>query len=130
MKTFWFSALVITMTMTANPPADAAESAPVDFTYQGFDDDHDPQGTKFKVKVNSSKPISQVDIQFTYFDKGGKKLGEETYAWQNVVKGKKNPIEAGKTYETDRGPYHDGAAKAEAKLLRVIFADGSRWNAK
>ena len=108
----------------------AADKPPVAFTYLGFDDAADPQGTRLRFEIAGKTAVSQVDVEFTFFNAAGERLGGETYAWQNVVKSKRLPIEPGKTYETDRGPFQDGAARAEAKLVRVIFTDGSRWSVR
>lgn len=99
---------------------------PVEFTYLGVAPDK--ESIAFKIKVDAAEPISQVDIGIKYLDDAGKVVDETTLAWQNVVKSKRLPIEKGKTYEAqDYLP--EGATKAECVLKRVIFADGTRWNA-
>lgn len=129
MKTL-FAMFLLSFVVTHSSVARAAPPLPpVALTYLGLDDAADPQGTRLRLAVNADH-VSQVDIGLVFFDKSDRKLGEETYAWQNVVKSKKLPIEAGKTYETDRGPFEEGAVRAEATLLRVIYADGTRWNAR
>jgi hypothetical protein len=79
--------------------------------------------------VLTATPISQVDIGIKYMDDSGKVLDETTYAWQNVVKSARQPIEQGKTYEA-KDDLPEGATKAECVLKRVIFADGTRWEAE
>ena len=103
-----------------------AESAPVEFAYIGVAPDK--QNIQFSIKVNSDKPIRQVDIGAKYLDAQGKSLMDTTIAWQNIVKMVKQPIENGKTYKGE-GYFLPTAAKAECKLLRVIFQDGTRWSA-
>lgn len=125
MKSLLLAAAVLTMT-TLSTDAEAAPP-PVEFTYLGTTSDG--EATRFRIKVNATKAISQVDIHFRFLDDHGAELLDSDYAWQNVVKSKKLPIEAGKTYEVNDGLMIPGAVKIEAKLVRVIFADGSRWNA-
>jgi hypothetical protein len=55
-------------------------------------------------------------------------LKETTLAWQNVVKSVRQPIEKGRTYEV-KDELPQGASKAEYSLKRVIFQNGTRWNA-
>lgn len=107
-------------------PTDTA-GAPVEFSFGGISTDG--ENISYKIKVNTPKPISQVDIAAKYMDAQGKVVTETTLAWQNVVKSKKEPIEQGKTYDVK--DYNEpGATRADLKLKRVVFADGSTWNAK
>jgi|SRR5215213_4812004 len=99
---------------------------PVEFTALGVS--ADKQSASYKIKVNAAEPISQVDIGVRYIDDAGKVLDETTLAWQNVVKSARQPIEKGKTYEV-KDELPEGATKAEYTLKRVIFQDGTRWNA-
>jgi hypothetical protein len=127
-----------TRMVEATPPASPSTSAtsapvtndgerPVEFTYLGITPDK--ESISFEIKVNTSKPVSQVDIGIKYMDDGSSKVLEETtYAWQNIVKSVRKPIEKGKTYEAE-GYLPQGATKAECILKRVIFEDGSRWDA-
>ena len=116
-----------TATPTATPVSENAGESPVNYTYVGITPDKD--GFTYKIKVNTAKPISQVDIGVKYLDAGGKVLEETTIAWQNVVKSVRGTIEQGKTYEVE-GYLPEGAAKVESVLKRVIFTDGTRWEAK
>jgi hypothetical protein len=115
-----------TATATATPVAENTES-PVEYTYVGITPDKD--GFTYKIKVNTAKPVSQVDVGVKYTDASGKTLEETTIAWQNIVKSARQPIEQGKTYQAE-GYLPEGATKVESVLKRVIFADGSRWEAK
>jgi hypothetical protein len=105
----------------------ATTAAPVEFTYTGITPDK--ESFSYKIKVNTPKPISQVDIGIKYLDAQGQVVSETTRAWQNIVKSKKQPIEQGKTYDvTD--DLEPGSIKAECKLKRVFFTDGSNWSAQ
>jgi hypothetical protein len=110
---------------TPSPSTSAGDAErPVEFTYLGLT--KDKQAIAYKIKVNAAKPISQVDLRVKYMDDAGKVLEETTIAWQNVVKSKRLPIEQGKTYEAE-GYLPEGATKAEVKLARAIYTDGTRW---
>lgn len=115
-----------TATQSPAPNADKG-AAPVEFTYLGISPDK--QTASYKIKVKTAEPISQVDLGVKYLDGGGKVLEETIYAWQNIVKGARQPIENGKTYEV-KDELPEGATKAEYTLKRVIFQNGSRWNAE
>ena len=110
---------------TAAPsPATVSGESPVEFTYLGVAPDK--ESIAYKIKVNSAKPISQVDLDMKYMDEGGRVVDQSTFAWQNIVKSKRNPIERGQTYEV-KDPLPEGATRAEVTLKRVIFQDGTRW---
>ena len=111
---------------TTSTPATKDSQPPVEFTYLGVASDK--ESISYKIKVNAAEPISQVDIGVKYWDDSGKVLDETTLAWQNIVKSARQPIEKGKTYEA-KDYLPEGATKAECVLKRVIFADGTRWNA-
>ena len=110
----------------ATSPAAVSGERPVEFTYVGVTPDK--QSVAYKIKVTSAKPVRQVDLNMKYMDDKGGVVEETTYAWQNVVKSKKNPIEPGETYEV-KDPLPGGAARAEVTLKRVHFEDGTRWEA-
>jgi hypothetical protein len=112
-------------TATASPAATGER--PVEVTYTGTTPDKG--SITYKVKVNSAKPIGQVDLNMRYLDDKGGVVEESTYAWQNVVKSKQNPIERGQTYERE-DPLPEGATRAEITLKRVHFKDGSIWEAE
>ena len=113
---------------TATPsPATVGGERPVEVTYTGVTPDK--ESIAYKVKVNTAKKVSQVDLNIKYTDESGRVVDENTFAWQNIVKSVRKPIEKGQTYEaTD--PMPDGATRAEVTLKRVIFEDGSRWEAQ
>lgn len=116
-----------TPTPTATPVTETAETErPIEFAYLGVTPSKD--AIAYKIKVNTAKPISQVDLDVKYMDDGGKVIDETTYAWQNIVKSVRKPIERGKTYDVEDN-LPEGATKAEVTLKRVIFEDGTRWNA-
>jgi hypothetical protein len=107
-------------------PATNSAAAPVEFTFTGVTPDK--ESIAYKIKVNSAKPVSQVDIAVKYLDAEGRVVSETTRAWQNIVKSKKQPIEQGKTYEvTDE--LEPGSTTAECQLKRVFFTDGTNWSA-
>ncbi|HEY0378188.1 MAG TPA: hypothetical protein VGC87_14815 [Pyrinomonadaceae bacterium] len=117
---------------TATPSATSSPAAvggerPVELTYLGVTPDK--ESIAYKIKVNSPKPISQVDLNMKYLDDKGGVVDESTYAWQNIVKSARKPIEKGQTYE-DQDPLPEGATRAEVTLKRVIFEDGTRWEAE
>ena len=110
---------------TASPTETAG--APVEFTYTGVTPDK--ESISYKIRVKTAKPIKQVDIDIKYLDAQGKVVSEITRAWQNIVKSKMQPIEQGKTYEvTDY--LEEGSVKAECKLKRVFYTNGSIWSAE
>lgn len=114
--------------VSAESPANpAATGAPVEFTYVGITPDKEEFA--YKIKVNTAKPISQVDIAAKYYDDKGKVVGDSTIAWQNVVKSTRQPIEQGKAYDAT-GYLEPGSTKVEAGLKRVVFKDGSAWSAQ
>ena len=123
---------VITTSQDAQPanvetvPNNATAKALVEFTYVGITPDK--ENFSYKIKVNTDRPISQVDIAVKYYDDKGKVLGDSTIAWQNVVKSTRQPIEQGKVYEAT-GYLEPGSTKVEAVLNRVVFKDGSSWSA-
>lgn len=101
--------------------------APVEFTYVGIAPDK--ERFAYRIKVNTDKPVIQADIAAKFYDDNGKMMGESTFAWQNVVKSARQPIEQGNTYEAT-GDLEPGSTKVEAKLKRVFFTDGSSWSAQ
>lgn len=111
----------------APSPSAVAGERPVEFTYVGVTPDK--ESVAYKIKVTSAKPVRQVDLNMKYMDEKGGVVEETTYAWQNVVKSKKNPIEPGETYEV-KDPLPEGATRAEVTLKRVHFEDGTVWNAE
>ncbi|MDT4897440.1 MAG: hypothetical protein QOH25_2517 [Acidobacteriota bacterium] len=115
----------VSPTPTATPVRKGV-TPPVEFTYLGISPDK--EFASYKIKVNTAEPISQVDIGVKYMGQDGSVLEETTLAWQNIVKSVRQPIEKGKTYEV-KDYFPEAATKAEYVLKRVIFQDGTRWNA-
>jgi hypothetical protein len=76
-------------------PVRKGGTPPVELAYLGLSPDK--ESVSYKIKVNTSEPISQVDLDVKYLDDAGKVVDETTYAWQNVVKSVRQPIEKGKT---------------------------------
>jgi hypothetical protein len=107
-------------------PVTKNSEAPVELTSPGVAPGK--ESASYKIKINTSEPISQVDLGVKYLDDAGKVLEETTYAWQNVVKSVRQPIEKGKTYEV-KDELPEGATRAEYVLKRVIFQNGTRWSA-
>jgi uncharacterized lipoprotein YehR (DUF1307 family) len=106
-------------------PVTKTSGPPVEVTYLGVAPGK--ESVSYKIKINTGEPISQVDLGVKYLDDAGKVLEETTYAWQNVVKSVRQPIEKGKTYEV-KDELPEGATRAEYVLKRVIFQNGIRWN--
>lgn len=111
----------------ASSPTTKATERPIDFTYLGIKPDKQHIG--YRIKVNTEKPISQVDLGFKFTDAGGKVLEETTFLWQNIVHSKRMPIEKGQTYNVE-DYLPEGTTKAEVVLKRVVFEDGTYWNAQ
>lgn len=76
--------------------------------------------------AKDAKPIKQVDLKFRYLDGAGKEITTEEFLWQNNVKGKVQPIEAGKSYEHVDSGAPDNCKSAEITVVRIHFADGSK----
>jgi hypothetical protein len=115
-----------TPSATTTSPATVGGERPVEVTYTGVTPDK--ESIAYKIKVNTDKPVSQVDLLIKYMDERGGFVEETTYAWQNIVKSVQKPIEKGQTYERE-DPLPEGATRAEITLKRVIFKDGTRWEA-
>jgi hypothetical protein len=110
-------------TVSKPVPADA----PVQFIYSGITPDK--ENFAYKIKVNTDKPITQVDITFKAYDEKGKVTDDTTVIWQNIVKSTIQPIEQGKVYDAT-AYLEPGSTKVDASLNRVVFKDGSTWSAK
>jgi hypothetical protein len=107
-------------------PATTNTERPIEFTYLGIAPDKEHM--HYKIKVLTPKKISQVDLGVKYMDDTGKVLDDTTLIWQNIVKSTRQPIENGKTYDVlDYLP--EGATKADVVLKRVVFEDGTYWEA-
>ena len=113
-----------TPTATQASPTSQDKERPIEFTYLGMTPDK--QNIRYKIKVNTAKPISQVDLGVKFTDDSGKVLDETTLIWQNIVRSKQQPIEKDKTYDVE-DYLPEGATKAEVVLKRVVFVDGTYW---
>lgn len=103
-------------------------SAPVAYTFLGMDTKRPVPAIRFRIKVNTAKPIEEVDIATKFIAADGKVVNDTTLVWQDIVKSKRQPIENRKSYE-DTSYLFPNTARVESKLLRVVYADGTRWNA-
>jgi hypothetical protein len=102
------------------------DGRPVEFTCLGLS--ADKTHFSYRVKVNTDKPISQVDIELrSVADKG--KSSTDTVIWQNIVKSTQQPIKKGKTYDADAS-VEEGTTRVECQLKRVVFADDTTWSPK
>src|SRR5258708_7274459 len=107
--------------------SESTSGAPIEFTYLGITPDK--ANISYTIKVNTDKPISQVDLAVKETDDSGKVLMDTTMLWQNIVKSVQQPIENGKTYDV-KDYLYPGATKAECKLKSVVFEDHSSWSPK
>jgi len=105
----------------------ATTGAPIEFSYLGITPDK--KNISYKIRINTDKPISQVDLAVKETDDSGKVLMDTTMLWQNIVHSTQQPIEEGKTYDVQDYLY-PGATKAECKLKRVVFQDHTTWSPK
>lgn len=116
-----------TPTVSATASTTETSETPIEFTYLGLTPG--APRLRYKIKVLTGKPISQVDLGVRYMDRSGNVLDDTTLLWQNIVRSKREPIEKGKTYDVeDFAP--DGTTKADVVLKRVVFTDGTYWQAK
>ncbi len=82
--------------------------------------------TEFRFKINTSKPIKQVDVAIEYQGTANQVLRNTTFGWQNIINGEQRPIKGGQTYQ-DKHRFPEGTIKTKASLERVIYEDGSTW---
>lgn len=87
-----------------------AGARPIEFTCLGVS--ADKKNISYRIKVNTDKPISQVDLAVKEMDDSGKVLLDTTIAWRNVVHMERQPIEKGETYDVQDYLY-PGATKVE-----------------
>src|SRR5687767_9586856 len=99
-------------------------SAPIEFAYLGISANQ--ENIRYKIKVNTDKPIEQVDLHVDYIDSDGNSLMDSTLIWQNIVGSERKPIVAGQSYEAE-DYFLPGTAKVNLKLERVVFKDMSTW---
>ena len=107
--------------------AESTSGAPVEFIYGGITPDK--TSISYKIKVNTDKPIDEVDLALKETNAGGKVVEQTTIVWQNIVHSTQQLIEKGKTYE-DQTALDPAAVRAECSLKEVIFKDGTRWSAR
>ncbi|HXG93610.1 MAG TPA: hypothetical protein VNN73_14790 [Blastocatellia bacterium] len=115
-----------TAPQTESAAAAKTDEQPVEFTCLGIAPDK--QHIAYRIKVNTEKPIEQVDIEVRYLDDQGN-VSTETIIWQNIVRSVRQPIEKGKTYD-DESFLYPGTTKIECALKRVVFKDFTTWTAK
>jgi hypothetical protein len=112
--------------MATTQPTTSNSEKPIEFTYLGVTPDK--EHIRYRIKVNTAKQITQVDLAAKYMDDGGKVLDDTTLLWQNIIRSKHQPIEKGKTYDVE-DYLPGGATKADLVLKRVVFVDGTFWKA-
>ena len=99
-----------------------AEEAPVTVEFLGLT--ADKESARYRIHVTSDKPVTQVDVGFTYIGADGKEQ-RGTVVW-NAVDSKLQPIEKRKDYE-DKIPVGRGATSVTFKALHVVFNDRTSW---
>ena len=120
MKNVGLIVLLVAWCLAAQPA-----TPPVEFTFLGLDA---AQGTmRYQIQILTHKPVSQVDFNLRIFNQSGKIIYDRPVSWRNMVKGAPQPIEPGRTYKVEDSLGVEGAARAEGKLLRVVFRDGTGW---
>jgi hypothetical protein len=116
------------ISITIAPRARASQAAPVEYTFLGMDTKRAVPAIRFRIKVNTPKPIEEVDIGTKFIAGDGSVVTDTTVVWQNIVKSKREPIENGRSYD-DTSYLYPKTARVESRLLRVVFTDGTRWDA-
>ena len=108
---------------SAAATADQPASAPVAVEYLGLS--ADSEQVRYRIRVDTDKPLEQVDVELSYTGSDGKRQSE-TLVWQNIVKSRKKPIETNHAYEAESylGP---GATGVNCKLARVVYRDMTTW---
>ncbi|MSP59241.1 MAG: hypothetical protein EXR72_02685 [Myxococcales bacterium] len=118
-KNFWFSAFMAVSTVAE------AGGAPVEASFVKVDADREV--LVYKVKINTDKPLKQVDMKFHYLDADGKELSAAPFSWQNNIKGKIEPIQKGRSYENADPTLPEHTAKCTIDITMIHFVDGSKW---
>lgn len=116
------------ITVTIAPRARATHTAPVSYTFLGMNTKSPVPEIRYRIEVNTPKPIEEVDIATKFLAADGSVVMDTTLVWQNIVKSKRVPIENGRSYE-ETSYLFPKTARVESRLLRVVFADGTRWEA-
>jgi hypothetical protein len=120
MKGVWLLLLLVALSAAAQ-----AATPPVEFSFLGFDTAE--KTIHYQVKILTAKPVSRVDFNLRVFDLHGKMIFDRPLSWPNRVEGRPQPLESGRTYEVTDSLTVEGAARAQASLLRVVFRDGTGW---
>ena len=107
----------------AAAPSGKSGEAPVTVEFLGLA--ADKESVRYRIHVNTDKPLEQVDLGLTYTGTDGKRH-TETLIWQNIVKSRRQPIEKGKVYEDERY-LAPGPTAVDCKLLRVVYKDMTTW---
>lgn len=107
----------------APAPSGRPGEAPVTVEFLGLSSDK--EHVRYRIRVNTDKPLEQVDVGLTYTGTNGKRQ-TETVIWQNIVKSKRQPIGKGNAYE-DESYLAPGASGVDCKLLRVVYKDMATW---
>lgn len=105
--------------------ASQSTEPPIDFTYLGVSSDK--QHIAFQIKVNTAKPIIQIDLDVKEIDDSGKDLLDRTLLWQSKDCCPRRPLEKGKIYDGFERLLRPGATKTACSVQRVHFQDGSSW---
>ena len=99
-----------------------AEEAPVTVEFLGLT--ADKESARYRIHVISDKPVTQVDVGFTYIGADGKEQ-RGTVVW-NAVDSKRQPIEKREDHE-DQIRVGRGATNVTFKALHVVFNDRTSW---
>jgi hypothetical protein len=102
----------------------ATASRPAEVSYEGLN--KEAGHVYYTIKINTSRRVDRVELSVRYLDDAGRLVFDAPYVWQNISNSKPRPIEAGKTYEVEDYLY-PGAAGAEVRLVRLVFADQRTW---
>jgi hypothetical protein len=124
-----FATALLALAIVENSPAatpEATAAAPVEFINDGLAPDN--SRLSYKIKINTDKPVKEVNMTLKEMDASGKVVFDGTLPWRNIVHSKQQPIEQGKTYE-DYTMFNPGVVKVECSLQEVIFQDDTRWRA-
>lgn len=110
----------------SKPPEQTTEP-PVDLTFLGITPDR--KNIAFTIVARGEKPILQVDLAIKEMDKQGKVILSTTFLWQRKCC-PRPPLEKGVVYDVQEPMVEKSAARAEARVERVHFQDGSTWAPK
>ncbi len=120
--------------MEATPPstnvAQSAPSAPpatVEFLGMIPSDEEQLRYTRLRITNNSSEPVKEIHVTFTYFDRAGRKVGSWTRRHQDPVSAFLAPAQS--TREIRCPTFHVPSTTARVGLTvhEILFADGKKW---